>query len=130
MVGGSAQVTAAALWLAVSRSSSADLYGAATLLGLGIGLGYAAVGTMAVEHVEPAKTAAAGGVNALVRVVGSSVAGAVGAAVLSSGGAGWTFGVAAGAALLAALFAPTYGDLSRKERARRTNSASSRGVTS
>ncbi len=105
VAGGSALVTAAALWLAVSRSSSADLYGAATLLGLGIGLGYAALGTMAVEHVEPAKTAAAGGVNALVRVVGSSVAGAVGAAVLSSGGAGWTFGVAAGAALLAAFFA-------------------------
>ncbi|MEV6034516.1 MFS transporter [Nonomuraea sp. NPDC052116] len=115
VAGGSALVMAAALWLAVSRSSSADLYGAATLLGFGIGLGYAALGTMAVEHVEPAKTAAAGGVNALVRVVGSSVAGAVGAAVLSSGGAGWTFGVAAGAALLAALFAAAYGNPSRKE---------------
>ncbi|MGP3915423.1 MFS transporter [Nonomuraea sp. 10N515B] len=115
VAGGSALVTAAAVWLAVSRSSGADLYGAATLLGLGVGLGYAALGTMAVEHVEPAKTAAAGGVNALVRVVGSSVAGAVGAAVLSSGSAGWTFGVAAGAALLAALFAAVYGNLTRKE---------------
>ncbi|MFG1616110.1 MFS transporter [Nonomuraea wenchangensis] len=115
VAGGSVLVTAATLWLAVSRSSGVDLYGAATLLGLGIGLGYAALGTMAVEHVEPAKTAAAGGVNALVRVVGSSVAGAVGAAVLSSGGAGWTFGVAAGAALLAALFSAVHGNLSRKE---------------
>ncbi len=115
VAGGSVLVTAATLWLAVSRSSGMDLYGAATLLGLGIGLGYAALGTMAVEHVEPAKTAAAGGVNALVRVVGSSVAGAVGAAVLSSGGAGWTFGVAAGAALLAALFSAVHGNLSRKE---------------
>ncbi|KAB8188420.1 MFS transporter [Nonomuraea phyllanthi] len=114
VAGGSVLVTAATLWLVVSRSSGADLYGAATLLGLGIGLGYAALGTMAVEHVEPAKTAAAGGVNALVRVVGSSVAGAVGAAVLSSGGAGWAFGVAAGAALLAALFAAVHGNLSRK----------------
>lgn len=115
VAGGSALVTAAALWLAMSRSSGADLYGAATVLGLGIGLGYAALGTMAVEHVEPAKTAAAGGVNALVRVVGSSVAGAVGAAVLSSGGPGWAFGVAAGAALLAALFAAAYGNLSRRQ---------------
>ncbi|WP_433216126.1 MFS transporter [Microtetraspora malaysiensis] len=115
VVAGSALVTAAALWLAVSSSSGADLYGAATLLGLGVGLGYAALGTMAVEHVEPAKTAAAGGVNALVRLVGSSVAGAVGAALLSSGGAVWTFGVAAGAALLAALFAAVYGNLARKE---------------
>ncbi|MFC5835633.1 MFS transporter [Nonomuraea insulae] len=115
VAGGSALVTAAALWLTVSRSSGADLYGAATLLGLGIGLGYAALGTMAVEHVEPAKTAAAGGVNALVRIVGSSVAGAVGAVVLAGGGAGWTFGVAAVAALLAALFAAVHGNLSRKE---------------
>ncbi|MFI6180476.1 MFS transporter [Nonomuraea sp. NPDC051191] len=115
VAGGSVLVSAAALWLAVSRSSGADLYGAATLLGLGIGLGYAALGTMAVEHVEPAKTAAAGGVNALVRVVGSSAAGAVGAAVLSSGGAGWTFGIAAGAALLAALFSAVHGNLSRQE---------------
>ncbi|TMR28623.1 MFS transporter, partial [Nonomuraea zeae] len=68
---GSVLVTAAALWLVLSRAGS-DLYGAAAVLGLGIGLGYAALGTMAVEHVEPAKTAAAGGVNALVRVVGSS----------------------------------------------------------
>ncbi|UBU11075.1 hypothetical protein [Nonomuraea gerenzanensis] len=71
---------------------------------------------MAVEHVEPAKTAAAGGINALVRVVGSSVAGAVGAAVLSGGGAGWSFGVAA-AGLLAALFSAFYGTFSRKARA-------------
>ncbi|NRQ37211.1 MFS transporter [Nonomuraea sp. NN258] len=114
---GSALVTAAALWLAVSRSSDADLYGAATVLGLGIGLGYAALGTMAVEHVEPAKTAAAGGVNALVRVVGSSVAGAVGAAVLAAGGAGWSFAVAAAAALLAAVFSTVHGGPARRRTA-------------
>nr|SBO99532.1 membrane transport protein [Nonomuraea gerenzanensis] len=36
---GSLLVAVAALWLAVSRSSGADLYGAATVLGLGVGLG-------------------------------------------------------------------------------------------
>ncbi|MGR6915910.1 MFS transporter [[Actinomadura] parvosata] len=112
---GSAPVTAAALWLAVSRSSGTDLYGAATVLGLGVGLGYAALGTMAVEHVEPTRTASAGGINALVRIVGSSVAGAVGAAVLAGGGAGWSFGVAALAGLLATLFAALYGTFSRRE---------------
>ncbi|NUP83324.1 MAG: MFS transporter, partial [Nonomuraea sp.] len=110
---GSALVAAATVWLAISRDSGADLYGAAAVLGVGVGLGYAALGTMAVEHVEPAKTAAAGGVNSLVRVVGSSLAGAVGAAVLSSGGAGWSFGVAALAALLAAGFSTVH--RSRKE---------------
>ncbi len=83
-----------------------------------MGLGYAALGTMAVEHVEPAKTAAAGGVNALVRVVGGSVAGAVGAVILSSGGTGWSFAVAAAAALLAALFAAGYGRLAMTDRQR------------
>ncbi|MEV4472282.1 MFS transporter [Nonomuraea sp. NPDC049504] len=105
---GSALVSASALWLALSDSSPMDLYGAATVLGLGTGLGYAALGTMAVEHVEPAKTAAAGGINALVRIAGSSVAGAVGAAVLDAGGPAWTFGVAAAAGLLAALFATAH----------------------
>ncbi|MEV4800051.1 MFS transporter [Nonomuraea sp. NPDC049421] len=105
---GSALVSASALWLALSGSSPMDLYGAATVLGLGTGLGYAALGTMAVEHVEPAKTAAAGGINALVRIAGGSVAGAVGAAVLDAGGPAWTFGVAAAAGLLAALFATAH----------------------
>ncbi|MET8869424.1 MFS transporter [Nonomuraea sp. NPDC004580] len=110
---GSALVSASALWLALSGSSPMDLYGAATVLGLGTGLGYAALGTMAVEHVEPAKTAAAGGINALVRIAGSSVAGAVGAAVLDAGGPAWTFGVAAAAGLLAALFATAHTHLTR-----------------
>ncbi len=121
VAGGSALVAAATLWLALSGPSSPALYGAATVLGLGMGLGYAALGTMAVEHVEPAKTAAAGGVNALVRVMGGSVAGAVGAMVLSTGGAGWSFAVAAAAALLAALFAAGYGRLGRTDRQRTEN---------
>ncbi|WP_433257786.1 MFS transporter [Streptosporangium sp. CA-135522] len=101
---GSLLVAAAALWLAASHDAPSDLYGAATILGVGVGLGYAALGTMAVEHVEPAKTAAAGGVNALVRVVGSSLAGTITGALLAGGGTGWSFGVAAIAALVSAFF--------------------------
>ncbi|MEV0149235.1 MULTISPECIES: MFS transporter [unclassified Nonomuraea] len=110
---GSSVVAVAALWLSLAHGSSAALYGAATVLGLGIGLGYAALGTMAVEHVEPAKTAAAGGVNSLVRVVGSSLAGAVTAALLSTAGAGWSFAASAIAALVSALFAFAQGVLDR-----------------
>ncbi|MFI6799581.1 MFS transporter [Streptosporangium canum] len=114
MVGaGSLLVAAAALWLSLSHGGSADLYGAAAVLGVGIGLGYAALGTMAVEHVEPAKTAAAGGVNALVRVVGSSLAGAVTAALLSGSGPGWSFAASAVAALLSAIFGYAHGVLAR-----------------
>lgn len=100
---GSSLVAAAALWLGVSHQSPAALYGAGVVLGVGIGLGYAALGTMAVQHVEPARTSAAGGVNALVRVVGSSLAGAVTAAVMSGAGAGWSFGAAALAAAASAI---------------------------
>ncbi|WP_189245480.1 MFS transporter [Streptosporangium pseudovulgare] len=114
VAGGATLVAVATLWPAVQRGGGLPLYGAATVLGLGIGLGYAALGTMAVEHVEPSKTAVAGGVNALVRVVGSSLAGAVGATVLSSAGPGWSFTLAATAALFAAVFAALYGNLSRK----------------
>ncbi|MEU7893384.1 MFS transporter [Nonomuraea sp. NPDC049152] len=110
---GSSLVATAALWLSISHRSPFDLYGAAAVLGVGIGLGYAALGTMAVEHVEPAKTAAAGGVNALVRVIGSSLAGAVTAAVLSSAGAGWSFGASAVAALISAVFGYAHGFLAR-----------------
>ncbi|OAP25641.1 MFS transporter [Amycolatopsis sp. M39] len=114
VAGGSAVVLVAALWLTTLPGDGLGLYAVAAVLGLGIGLGYAALGTMAVEHVEPAKTAAAGGINALVRVVGSSLAGAVGAVVLPAGGPGWSFAVAAVAALLSALFAAAYGNLLRK----------------
>ncbi|MEV7808715.1 MFS transporter [Microbispora sp. NPDC088329] len=100
---GSCLVAVAALWLAVSHDSPAALYGAGVGLGVGIGLSYAALGTMAVQHVEPAKTSAAGGVNALVRIVGSSLAGAVTAAVMSGAGAGWSFGAAALAAAASAV---------------------------
>ncbi|MFC7642695.1 MFS transporter [Streptosporangium lutulentum] len=110
MVGtGSLLVAAATLWLSLSHGGSADLYGAAAVLGVGIGLGYAALGTMSVEHVEPAKTAAAGGVNALVRVVGSSLAGAVTAALLSGSGPGWSFAASAVAALVSAVFGYAHG---------------------
>ncbi|MER5425797.1 MFS transporter [Streptosporangium roseum] len=110
---GSSLVATAALWLSFSHRDSFDLYGAAAILGVGIGLGYAALGTMAVEHVEPAETAAAGGVNALVRVIGSSLAGAVTAAVLSGAGAGWSFGASAVAALLSAIFGYAHNVLAR-----------------
>ncbi|MDP9864134.1 MULTISPECIES: MFS transporter [Streptosporangium] len=110
---GSLLVAAASLWLSVSHGTPSDLYGAAAVLGVGIGLGYAALGTMAVEHVEPARTAAAGGVNALVRVFGSSLAGVVTAAVISSAGAGWSFGASAIAATISAASSYVHGALAR-----------------
>ncbi|WP_433516439.1 MFS transporter [Nonomuraea sp. CA-143628] len=114
---GAGVVTLAAIWLVFAHRTGGDIYVATSLLGIGLGVGYAALGTMAVEHVAPDKTALAAGVNALVRIVGGSTAGAVIAAVLAAQpgvlGYQWVFGVAAVAGAVAAAFAAVFGLLNR-----------------
>ncbi|MEV4365998.1 MULTISPECIES: MFS transporter [unclassified Nonomuraea] len=119
MVATGAGVTGlAGAWLAFEHGSPATLYVASSLMGVGLGIGYAALGTMAVEHVEPSRTALAAGVNALVRIVGGSVAGAAIAAILAARpgvlGFQWVFGTAAAAGLVAAVFATVYGMLNSR----------------
>ncbi|MEV4175641.1 MFS transporter [Nonomuraea sp. NPDC049709] len=108
----------AAAWLVIENDAPAHLYVASSLMGIGLGVSYAALGTMAVEHVAPDKTALAAGVNALVRIVGGSTAGAAIAAILAAapgaGGYRWVFGTAAGAGAVAALFAAGFGYLNRR----------------
>ncbi|WP_233508163.1 MFS transporter [Spongiactinospora gelatinilytica] len=118
MVGvGSLIVAAGALWLVLSHDTGTDFYLASGLLGIGLGIGYAALGTMAVEHVEPASTALAAGINALVRLMGGSMAGAAIAAILASlpgePGYQWVFAVAAVGSVIAAVFAFGFGLLNR-----------------
>ncbi|MFE0145567.1 MFS transporter [Nonomuraea sp. NPDC059007] len=114
---GSAIAGAAGLWLVFAHTGPADILVATSLMGIGLGVSYAALGTMAVEHVRPEQTAVAAGINALVRIAGGSTAGAVIAAILASlpgeHGYQWVFGVAAGAGALAAAFAFVYGRLNR-----------------
>ncbi|MBO3749117.1 MFS transporter [Streptosporangiaceae bacterium NEAU-GS5] len=121
---GAATVAGSGLWLFLSHGHESDIYAASTLLGIGLGVSYAALGTMAVEHVEPSKTAVASGVNALVRVLGGSTAGAVIAAILAAhttGPAGlptirgyeWIFGLAAVGGAAAATFATIFGLVNR-----------------
>ncbi|TMR90801.1 MFS transporter [Nonomuraea basaltis] len=114
---GSAVTALAAVWLVIMHDAPAHLYVAASLMGVGLGIGYAALGTMAVEHVDPGKTAVAAGVNALVRIVGGSTSGAAIAAILAAQpgvtGYQWVFGAAAVAAAMAAVFAAAYGRLNR-----------------
>jgi nitrate/nitrite transporter NarK len=58
---------------------------------------------MAVQHVDPAETATASGINALVRLVGSAVAGVVAPVLLTVAGPAAALAAPACAALLAAL---------------------------
>jgi MFS family permease len=112
------------LWLVFEHQTPAHIYAATSLMGIGLGVGYAALGTMAVEHVAADKTALAAGVNALVRIVGGSTAGAVIAALLAAEpgmlGYQWVFGVAAVAGAVAAAFAAVFGRLNRVEQAKVT----------
>ncbi|HKS99725.1 MAG TPA: MFS transporter [Rugosimonospora sp.] len=81
---GSLFVGASFAWLALSHSRVSDVLIYSAITGIGIGTGYAALGTLAVQHVPLTQSGIASGVNSLVRTVGGSVAGAATASVLSS----------------------------------------------
>ncbi|MEU1313374.1 MFS transporter [Streptomyces cinnamoneus] len=113
------------VWMVLRHDHSYDLYITTTLLGLGVGCAFAALGTMAVEHVEASKTAVASAVNSLVRLVGGSIAGAVTSAILTSDTIANTkiptlhayqvsFVIAAVSVALAAAFAAFFGWLNKR----------------
>jgi MFS family permease len=94
-------VAAIALGLmAVAHSRPAELLGGTALLGVGIGLTYAAIPAVIVEAVPPDQTGVATGVNTNVRTIGGALGSQATAAILSTGVA--TTGVPAEAGFTAA----------------------------
>lgn len=79
---GSLFTAIALIFVAVFHNSALNIYLGTTILGLGIGLAFAALGLMAVEHVPPETTATASGINSLARLVGGSIASPTISAVL------------------------------------------------
>jgi MFS family permease len=71
------------VWLAVSNSHVYDMLAFSAIQGMGFGIAYAALGTLAVQHVPMDQSGIASGINSLVRTTGGGVAGAVTAAVLA-----------------------------------------------
>ncbi|GLY91629.1 MFS transporter [Actinoallomurus iriomotensis] len=71
------------LWLALSHSHAYDMLGFSAVQGIGFGVAYAALGTLAVQHVPMDQSGIASGINSLVRTAGGSVSAAVTAAVLT-----------------------------------------------
>jgi MFS family permease len=63
------------LWLALSHSHAYDMLGFSAVQGIGFGVAYAALGTLAVQHVPMDQSGIASGVNSLVRTAGGSVSG-------------------------------------------------------
>ncbi|QFG19941.1 MFS transporter [Actinomadura sp. WMMB 499] len=70
-------------WLAVFNTRVIDMLIFSAIQGLGFGVAYAALGTLAVQHVPMDQSGIASGINSLVRVGGGSIAGAVTAAILA-----------------------------------------------
>jgi MFS family permease len=71
------------LWLAVSNGHGYDFLAFGAIQGIGFGIAYAALGTLAVQHVPMDQSGIASGINSLVRTAGGSVAGAVTASLLT-----------------------------------------------
>jgi EmrB/QacA subfamily drug resistance transporter len=69
--------------LAVSRNARWEIYVAATLLGGGIGLAFAAMANLIIENVGPEQTGVATGMNTVTRTVGGGFGGAAVASVLA-----------------------------------------------
>ncbi|WP_331769140.1 MFS transporter (plasmid) [Embleya sp. NBC_00888] len=122
---GAAFTALALVSLACWHSNQASVYLATAILGLGIGLSFAALGTMSVEHVPAEMTATANGINSLARMVGGSIASPVVTAILTAsattaakgpavGGYVTGFAITATGAAAAALVAAVAARMNRK----------------
>jgi len=69
--------------LAFAHGAPWEIYVAATLLGSGIGLAFAAMANLIIENVGPAETGVATGMNTVTRTVGGAFGGAAAASVVA-----------------------------------------------
>jgi EmrB/QacA subfamily drug resistance transporter len=116
LAGGMALAGAAALGLAARHDEPVQVLASVALLGLGVGLAFAAMVALITDNVRLTETGVATGMNTVVRMIGAIVGGQVGAALLTAQTIGdssvpaesafaWAFGLSAVAALLAAAVA-------------------------
>jgi EmrB/QacA subfamily drug resistance transporter len=98
LVAGAAVSAAAFALLAVRRSEHWQIYVATALLGVGIGLAFAAMANLIVEAVPREQTGVAGGMNTIMRSIGGAVGAQISATVVAASAAasglpeahGWT----------------------------------------
>ncbi len=77
LVAGSAITAVAFLWLAAAHSHPFDMLITATLLGVGIGLAFAALGNLVVQAVPFHQTGVASGMNTVMRTLGGALGGQI-----------------------------------------------------
>jgi EmrB/QacA subfamily drug resistance transporter len=70
-------------WLAFLHGARLDIYLGSVLLGIGIGLAFAAMANLVVEAVPPDQTGIASAINAIMRQIGGAIGAQVAAAIVS-----------------------------------------------
>ena len=84
LIGGAVCALACYLMLVTSRGSEVDIYVAAGLLGIGVGLSFAAMANLIVQNVRQEQTGVATGMNAVTRTLGGAFGGQLAATLLAS----------------------------------------------
>jgi EmrB/QacA subfamily drug resistance transporter len=75
LIAGTAITAVSFAWLAVAHGHPYDMLISSTLLGVGIGLAFAALGNLIVQAVPPTQTGAASGMNTVMRTLGGALGG-------------------------------------------------------
>jgi EmrB/QacA subfamily drug resistance transporter len=83
LIGGAAFALAAYAVLLVARGAEFEIYVAAGLLGIGIGLSFSAMANLIVENVRQEQTGVATGMNAVTRTLGGAFGGQLAATLLA-----------------------------------------------
>jgi MFS family permease len=84
LLAGTAFSTASFALLAVAHSHPYDLLIAAGLLGIGVGLAFAALGNLIVQAVSPHQTGVASGMNTVMRTLGGALGGQLSATFIAA----------------------------------------------
>jgi len=83
VIAGSAITSLSFVFFAAQHGAPIDMLVSATLLGIGIGLAFAALGNLVVEAVPPEQTGAAGGMNTVMRTIGGALGGQLAATLIA-----------------------------------------------
>lgn len=83
LIVGTAFAASAFALLAISHSHPYDMLLSATLLGIGIGLAFAALGNLVIQAVPPHQTGVASGMNTVMRTLGGALGGQLAATFIA-----------------------------------------------
>jgi EmrB/QacA subfamily drug resistance transporter len=84
LIGGALFALASYALLVIDRSQEVEVYVAAGLLGIGIGLSFSAMANLIVQNVRQEQTGVATGMNAVTRTLGGAFGGQIAATLLAS----------------------------------------------